>query len=120
MQHRDKLPTTINYEELGFRIRNRRKELNIKQSVMAEALGISNNHLSSIEHGRQKLSMDSFILICSYLAVTPDYLILGTMHGDNTPRNIRDRLLLCEPSDVELADEFIELLVHRKNKKTSQ
>lgn len=117
MQHRGKIPTKLNYEELGLRIRNRRKELNIKQSAMAEALGISNNHLSSIEHGKQKPSMDSFILICSYLDVTPDYLILGTIHSHNRPKNISDRLLLCEPSDVELADEFIDLLVHRKIKK---
>lgn len=40
------------YQEMGRRISQRRKELHIKQSTLAEQLGISNNHLSSIENGR--------------------------------------------------------------------
>ena len=31
----------------------RRKELHIKQAELAETLEISNNHMSSIENGRQ-------------------------------------------------------------------
>lgn len=46
------------YSEMGNRIKIRRKELRIKQAELAEALEISNNHMSSIENGRQKPSMD--------------------------------------------------------------
>ena len=42
------------YTEMGRRIKLRRKELKIKQSEMAEALNVSNNHISSIETGKQK------------------------------------------------------------------
>ena len=45
---------TSQYAEMGRRIKLRRKELKIKQSEMAESLNISNNHLSSIETGKQK------------------------------------------------------------------
>ena len=37
---------------MGNRIKLRRKELRIKQSELAEKLDISNNHISSIENGR--------------------------------------------------------------------
>lgn len=40
------------YKEMGTRIKVRRKELKIKQAELAEALEISNNHMSSIENGR--------------------------------------------------------------------
>ncbi|MED9968150.1 MAG: helix-turn-helix transcriptional regulator [Blautia sp.] len=101
---------------MGNRIKIRRKELRIKQAELAEKLNISNNHMSSIENGRQKPSLDIFIQICNLLSVTPDYLLLGSMHAYNIPQDIIDKLRLCSPSDVELAGDFIELLVKRNNK----
>lgn len=56
----------------------RRKELHIKQAELAETLEISNNHMSSIENGRQKPSLDTFIRLCDCLNVTPDYLVVCT------------------------------------------
>ena len=44
------------YTEMGRRIKLRRKELKIKQSEMAEALNVSNNHISSIETGNKNLA----------------------------------------------------------------
>ena len=101
------------YQDMGLRIRIRRKELKIKQAELAEAIHISNNHMSSIENGKQKPSLDTFIGICRCLNVTPDYLLLGTMHAYNLPQDISDKLRLCSQSDIELAKDFIELLVKR-------
>ena len=101
------------YQEMGTRIKIRRKELRIKQAELAESLGISNNHMSSIENGKQKPSLDTFIKICQCLNVSPDYLLLGSMHAFNIPKDIVDKLRLCKQSDIELANEFIELLVKR-------
>ncbi len=103
---------------MGNRIKIRRKELRIKQAELAERLNISNNHMSSIENGRQKPSLDIFIQICNLLNVTPDYLLLGSMHAYNIPQDIIDELRLCNQSDIELAGDFIELLVKRNNKAT--
>ncbi len=97
---------------MGNRIKIRRKE----QAELAERLNISNNHMSSIENGRQKPSLDIFIQICNLLTVTPDYLLLGSMHAYNIPQDIIDKLRLCDQSDIELARDFIELLVKRNNK----
>ena len=68
---------------MGNRIKLRRKELHIKQSELAERLDISNNHISSIENGREKPSLDMFLKICEELKVTPDYLLLGNVHANN-------------------------------------
>lgn len=104
------------YQDMGTRIKIRRKELRIKQAELAESLGISNNHMSSIENGKQKPSLDTFIKICQCLNVSPDYLLLGSMHAFNIPKDIVDKLRLCKQSDIELANEFIELLVKRNLK----
>lgn len=99
--------------DIGKRIKLRRKELKIKQSELAEILEISNNHMSSIETGKQKPSLDTFIKICNHLNVSPDYLLLGAMHAYNVPQDISDMLRLCSQSDIELVKDFIELLVRR-------
>lgn len=98
----------------------RRKELHIKQAELAETLEISNNHMSSIENGRQKPSLDTFIRLCDCLNVTPDYLLLGSMHAYNLPQDILDKLRLCSQEDIILARDFIELLVKRNRKSILQ
>ena len=89
---------------MGNRIKIRRKELRIKQAELAERLNISNNHIQ----------------ICNLLNVTPDYLLLGSMHAYNIPQDIIDKLRLCNQSDIEPAGDFIELLVKRNNKATQK
>lgn len=103
------------YKEMGQRIKNRRKELHMKQSELAEILDISNNHMSSIENGREKPSLDIFINICTTLGVTPDYLLLGSLYPHNIPQDITDKLHLCSQDDIELARDFVELLVKRND-----
>lgn len=103
----------FDYTNMGARIKLRRTELKIKQAKLAEWVDISNNHMSSIETGHQKLSMDTFIQICNALKVTPDYLLLSSMHGKNLPEDITAKLQLCSQKYIELADGIIELLVQR-------
>lgn len=102
--------------QMGQRIKTRRKELRIKQTELAELLDISNNHMSSIETGKQKPSLDIFVMICEQLQVTPDYLLLGSMHAGNIPQDITDGLRLCSEEDIELARKLIEILVERNKK----
>lgn len=103
------------YTDMGNRIKLRRRELQIKQSAFAKKLGISNNHISSIENGKEKPSLNTLLCICEELNVTPDYLLLGSMHANNIPQDIIDGLRLCSEEDIELARQFIEILVERNN-----
>lgn len=101
-------------ENLGQRIAARRKTLKIKQHILAEKIGISNNHLSSIERGKQQPSLEVFVAICNALKVTPDYLLLGTMHSNNVPQNIMQNLRLCSSRDIEIISKFVEILVNQQ------
>ena len=109
----------MQYKDMGSRIKLRRKELNIKQAALAETLEISNNHMSAIENGREKPSLDIFVQICHNLNVTPDYLLLGNMNAYNIPKDISEKLRLCSQDDIELAKDFIELLVKRNQERNN-
>ena len=103
------------YIAMGNRIKTRRKELHINQNQLAERLDISNNHMSSIETGKEKPSLDVFTQICIELDVTPNYLLLGSMHSDNTLQNVVDKLRLCSAEDIRLVNCVIEHLIQRRN-----
>lgn len=98
---------------MGRRIRLRRKELGLTQNRLAELLGISNNHLSAIENGREKPSLEKFVILCEMLKTTPDFLLLGNLHSCNVSQNISDNLRLCNAEDIKLAEQIVELSVSR-------
>lgn len=98
---------------MGRRIRLRRKELGLTQNRLAELLEVSNNHLSAIENGREKPSLEKFVILCEMLKTTPDFLLLGNLHSCNVSQNISDNLRLCNTEDIKLAGQIVELLVAR-------
>lgn len=52
---------------IGARIMQRRKLLGMKQSELAELIGVSDNQISNIENGRSYPKLNSFMLICKAL-----------------------------------------------------
>ena len=103
------------YIPMGQRMKARRKELKISQGQLAEDVGVSNNHISSIETGKETPSLDTFIRICNGLKVTPDYLLLGCMHSNNISQNMIDCLRLCDEYDIQLFQSYVEKLVNKNS-----
>lgn len=106
----------INFELLGKRIAQRRRELGYKQNYLAELADISNNYLSNIETGRSIPSLSTFATLCICLGTTPDNFLLGTIKTNNIPQSIIDNLKLCNEDSLELVNAFIDLLITRQNK----
>lgn len=107
----------LDYENIGKRIVFRRKKLKMRQVNLAEQIGISNNYLSSIEHGNEKPSLEILVKICNSLSVTPDYLIMGNMYSNNVPQNIVDSLKLCTSRDLDLVNVLVQKMVTLQDEK---
>ena len=105
----------LDRKELGRRIAKRRKEKKIRQYKLAGDIGVDPTHLSSIEAGRVTPSLEVLVKICDLLEVTPDYLLEGTMHSNNVPKQIEEHLRLCKDEDVELVAEICRLLADCNN-----
>lgn len=67
------------------RIRERRKELNMKQVELAELTGITQTTISTIEKGKNDTTCSVIAKIAATLNVSTDYLILGT--ANKPPEN---------------------------------
>jgi len=62
-------------ENLSTRILQLRKENNLKQSELGEAVGLSLYAISDIERGRRTTTTEKIIEIANYFNVTTDYLL---------------------------------------------
>ena len=112
--------TGIDFKRIGKRIQRRREEMDVTQEELAETLDASRNHISTIENGKCKITIDVLIMICRKLRVTPDYFLLGTTHEYNPAKDIEDSLLLCTKEDLILIRDFIEMLIERHNRTDSE
>lgn len=56
---------------LGRRIAELRREKGLTQEALAEAMGVSRNHVADIELGTRNTGVWSFLLICKALALPP-------------------------------------------------
>ena len=105
----------INYKEMGKRIKQKRKELNLTQEKLSEILEISPTYISEIERGTGISSLATITKIANVLNLDLDYLILGISNTniDKTFSNLLEKIpkkdqklfiSLCE----NIAQTFIE------------
>lgn len=97
----------IDFNSLGKRIAQRRRDLGYKQNELAEKADLSNNYLSNIENGHSIPSLTTFASICVQLNTTPDMFLLGTIKTNDVPQNIIDNLKLCDDQSLELINDII-------------
>jgi len=62
---------------LGQRIRMGRQRLKLTQQQIADATGLSPQHISAIEQGQRAPSLPSLAKLAEEVGVTTDYLITG-------------------------------------------
>ena len=66
--------------EFATRLSNLRKTQGLTQESMAEVLNISLEHLSKMERGKRKPSIDLVVAMACYFHVSTDYLLMGKNH----------------------------------------
>ena len=92
----------------------RRKQLGINQSELAEQIGLSEHQISNIETGRSYPRMKSFIKICEILEANADYFISGSMK-DEVDQNIIDMVTSCTPEEQQVIWKLLDAYIHRED-----
>ena len=98
----------LDYEKIGFRIGQRRRELKLKQRQLAEMIGVSYKYISNLETGSRHINLEMIALLCDALEVTPDYFLLGNIRKE-TNKNISDKIQLCSKEDQEIISQIVEI-----------
>jgi len=103
----------ISYKEIGTRISERRKELQLTQEMVTNIADISVNQLSNIENNHSIPTIETILKLCDALKATPDYFLLGIdRQAESDPvRAITEKALLCTEKQQKLVYEFMSLLI---------
>ena len=72
----------VDYEKVGKRIADRRRELGLKQWQVEQEADLCFKYMSNIERGITAISIDVLMKLCSVLNTTPDFLLLGAVTSD--------------------------------------
>lgn len=89
----------LDYVALGNRVRQLRKERKLSQERLAELIDISVPHMSNIETGKTKLSLQVLINLANALQVSPDVLLAEQMDARSTVRRMVVERINCELAD---------------------
>lgn len=104
----------LDYSEIGRRIAKRRKQLNLKQSVVEERADIGYKYLSSIERGFSIPSTEVIMRLAKALDTTPDEFLVGTARvRDEKWRNTAEYLRTMSEKQLEMADSFLRWLLEQ-------
>lgn len=102
----------IDYVALGKRIKHIRKKRKISQEQLAEWVNVSVPHMSNIENGKTKFSLQVLIDLADALQVTPDALLFEQVEAKSKVRGVVlgeiDRLLLdCTEAQMFVMEEMV-------------
>lgn len=92
---------------IGLNIKSCRNRMKLTQAQLAENINISTNHISHIENGTSKMSIDTLIDICNALNASPNEILWGTYKNpnnnistsDNSPK--KGKVTYAAPSGTE-------------------
>ena len=106
------LITELDFRKIGMRIQKCRMERKMTQAELAEKIDTNQKHLSRIEGGYHRSTLDAFVAIAKALDVSIDYLIADFSDSTNqsTLQVIMDEIKGMSPKQLEMLQENISTI----------
>ena len=67
----------VDYEGIGKRIKEVRKNSGLTQEQLAEQVDLSNEYISRVETASKRVGLRAFVRICTEMSASADYLLFG-------------------------------------------
>ena len=99
--------------KIGRNLSAIRMQHGLTQAELAEAIGVTTNHIGHVENGSSGISLELLLKICRTLRTTPNDIlagVYGTEEKDDGHALSLDRL---KPSDRELLRRVAHFMEHR-------
>ncbi len=105
--------------QMGERISARRKQLRWTQEELAEKAGVTPQTISTAELGKKALRPANIINVCAALDISPDYLLLGKISGEDLSI-LSQKVSQLSPEQYrhleDAVDSFIAVAIPKENK----
>ena len=105
--------SSINYKELGCAIKHQRSVIGISQEQLAIRANISSTHLSNIENGRSKPSLETLYTISSVLNCSISQLICKNQFDviEIDEENMLAMILKkCNSNEYDTLNDFVRII----------
>lgn len=103
----------IDYVSVGKRIRYYRRKEELTQEALAEVINISLPHMSRVEGGKTKPSLQVLVDISNALHITIDHLLCDSIEAAKmvalTPLN--DILTDCSKAEIDMLSETVRTVL---------
>lgn len=103
-------PKELN-KQIGERCRQARDASGYTQEQLAERIDVSTQFLSDAERGITGMSVSTIINLCTVLAVSTDFILLGHSSGGWDALSVFSRIQQLSPQEQELVGEAINLMI---------
>lgn len=70
---------SVDYKDLGSRIKRKRENLGMSQAELADMSDLSTQHISNVENARSKIGLDKLVTVANVLNCSIDELLCGSM-----------------------------------------
>jgi len=88
-------------KEIGKRISELRKSMDMNKEQFAKLIGISGQYLGTVEAGVHGLSLNSIITLCEKTNVSADYILFGKEHI--TDESLKSLFIGIDKSQINYA-----------------
>ena len=108
----------IDYGKVGKRIRSVRKECFLTQDELAAQCGCTRNHLSAVETGECKPSLDLIVKIAAVLDSSVDFFIMDSPHVNTRyiiNQQIAPKLEACTSRELTLINRALNEILNYRN-----
>ena len=104
------------YQLVGCRIRTRRKELGLTREALAERMNRAAKYCADIERGTCGMSIETLLLFCKVLNLSPNTLLFGDaapVETDSLDQQILSGLAECTEEQKRSILQTIRLFTQR-------
>jgi transcriptional regulator with XRE-family HTH domain len=102
---------TVNYIEMGNRIKFEREKFGMSRDELSKILNISTNFLGQIERGERKMSINTLINLSDCLHISIDYLLYDQVEVDTNNNFLQSLSNKCSEREIKVIEEMIKLIL---------
>lgn len=102
----------LDYRAIGVRVKEKRLSMGWTQEGLAAAVGISVPHMSNVERGKTKVSLQTLVDIANALEATLDELVCDNLTKSKVifDEKIAYELSRCNEKDVKIVYDVVKAL----------
>ena len=102
---------SVDYKDMGKRIREIRESKHMTQAALSELAGIEPSNLSHIERAATKVSLPTLMNIANALEVSLDELVCGSLVKSEhiAVRQLNELLSDCTPDELQAVIEMVKV-----------